>query len=685
MKGLIVFGIGMAGLFFAAVGFAAQPAAVRQPVMMDTVVVTARKADEILETGDVDKEITPVMTTTIQRKDFEGKTESLAEIIEKEAGVQVRQSGGLGSFSSVSLRGSSSDQVLVFMDGILLNDASGGGVDLSTISLSDVAAIDIYRGATPINFGYAGIGGAVNIRTLRAEKGLKASASAAYGSFNSHKFNGLINHKPGLLDYLISADYLASDNDFEILNDNGTEWNPDDDRTEKRNNAQVEQVNVLAKAGYDASDTLRLDLMNQFFTKDQGIPSWNNSPLTETTLDTIRNITTAKLTADDLTAAHLNTSTQFAYTWKEEEYDDRGGHIGLEEQHNTYTTGRFNADLFVEWVGDWQDLIGTANFFHETYESEDHLDKSNPGDSRRNSISLGLQDSIFLFDESLIVTPAARYTWIEDKLGADTSIWGTTLAEQNRSDNYLTPQIGVVYGPLDWLKLKSNLAKYVRQPSFFELFGDRGLFVGNPDLKEERGINFDIGAQGQWMIPVDWLQRLTVSAAYFHNDADDLITRVYDARGIGKSVNVPGVLIQGIETSATAEFLDYFRAVVNYTYQNSKNESDIKAFDGKQLPGRFENSFLGRLETRYSGFTVFGEYVKETGIYYDTANLLPAADKSEFNAGISYTRGPWALKLEGKNLTDEMYEDFNGFPIPGRSFYASVKYTFEIKSDTQKE
>ena len=669
----------MVSLFVAAVGFAAEQETSEPPVMLDAVVVTARKMDEPLRTGDVDKEITPVMTTTIRREAFEGKTENIAEIIEKEVGVQVRQSGGLGSFSSVSLRGSSSDQVLVFMDGILLNDASGGGVDLSTIALSDVAAIDIYRGATPINFGSSGIGGAVNIRTLRSKKGLNASASGGYGSFNSRKFNGFINHKPGRFDYLISADYLASDNDFEILNDNGTQWNPNDDRVENRNNAQVEQANLLGKAGYDASDTLRLDLVNQFFVKDQGIPSWNNSPLTRSTLDTIRNITTVKLTADDLTAAHLNTNTRLSYTWKEEEYDDRGGHIGLGQQHNTYTTDRFDADMFVEWTGDRQNLIGTVNLLHETYESEDHLGKSNPRDSRRDTFSLGLQDSIFLFDDSLIVTPAARYNWIEDTLSAGTSIWDMPLGQENRSDNYLTPQIGLVYGPLTWLKLKSNLAKYVRQPSFFELFGDRGLFVGNPDLKEERGINFDIGAECQWAAPVDWFQRLSLNAAYFHNDVEDLITRVYDARGIGKSVNMSGALIRGVELSGTAEFLDRFRAVANFTHQDPKNESDINAFDGKRLPGRFENSLLGRLEARYAGVTVYGEYVMETGLYYDAANLLPAADKKEVNAGISWAVGSWMFRLEGKNLADEWYEDFNGFPLPGRSFYASVKYTFSTQ------
>lgn len=649
---------------------------------LDTVVVTAQKIEAPVQTGDVDKEITPVMSTTIQREEFEGKTENIAEIIEKEVGVQVRQSGGLGAYSETSLRGATSNQVLVYMDGILLNDASGGGVDLSTISLSDVAAIDIYRGATPINFGYAGIGGAVNIRTMRTQKGLKASASAGYGSFNTWKTSGLVNHKPGRFDYLISADHLSSDNDFKITYDNETSWNPDDDRHEKRNNAQVAQVNVLAKGGFDASDTVRLDLMNQYFSKENGLPNWNNSSQASTTMTTTRNIATAKLIADNLTAAQLDTSTQLSYTWKEEEYDDRGGHVGLGRQHNTYTTDRINAEGFVEWLGDRQDLIGTFNYLHETYSGEDHLIAVDSEESKRDSISLGMQDSFFLFDESLILTPTLRYTWLNDELNGDTD---ASSEERHRRHDYATPQIGFVYGPLEWLKFRSNWGQYVRQPSFFELYGDRGIFTGNPDLKEEKGVNFDIGVEGQWMMPTKWLQRFSISAAYFRNDVEDLIAVIYDSRGIGKSVNVEGALIQGVETNAIAEFWNLFRASVNYTYQDGKVESDRSFSDGNQPPGVFKHSILSRLEATYAGFTLYGGYNYESGKYYDTANLLPAAKKREFNMGISWLFGPWLLSLEGKNLTDEKYEDLNGYPLPGSSFYASVKYTFEAPPEQTKE
>ena len=150
-------------------------------------------------------------------------------------------------------------------------------------------------GVTPVNFNKASIGGVVNIRTLRAKKGLNASATLGYGSFNTRQASAFVNHKPGDWDYLVSASYLASDNDFEYLYDNHTEYNPSDDKWVKRNNAQFDQENVLAKVGYDFNDDMRIDFLNQWFNKDQGLPTWNNSAKADASLKTERNITSLAL------------------------------------------------------------------------------------------------------------------------------------------------------------------------------------------------------------------------------------------------------------------------------------------------------------------------------------------------------------------------------------------------------
>ena len=63
-------------------------------------------------------------------------------------------------------------------------------------------------------------------------------------------------------------------------------------------------------------------------------------------------------------------------------------------------------------------------------------------------------------------------------------------------------------------------------------------------------------------------------------------------------------------------------------------------------------------------------------MYYDTANLLKAEDKKEINACVSWLFRSFLFRLEAKNITDNHYEDFNGYPLPGRAGFFTVKHSF---------
>ena len=646
----------------------------RDPVTLDAVVVTAEKTEESFQTGDVDKGMTSGFVSEIRRDQFEGKMEDLSEVIEKEAGIQVRRSGGLGSFSTVSLRGASSDQVMIYLDGILLNDASGGGIDLSNISLSDVESVDIYRGITPINFGKASIGGAVNINTLRAKKSFNASLTSGYGSFNTRQFSGFISHKPDKKDYVLSFDYRDSDNDFDILNDNQTTWNTADDKWQKRNNAQFDQKNLFARFGYDLTDDKRIILNHQYFSKDQGLPAWNNSEI-DTSLDTEKNTTTLKFIADDISPYHLNMSILLDYMQKQEEYDDSGGHVGLGEQHSKYNNDKYGASFFLEHMLDGNVLNFKLDIHHESYDVEEFLSKRNPNDSTRDTFSFGIQDSLNLFQERLIISPGLRYTIIDDQLESGISVYGLPLEGRSRDEDYINPQIGVKFRLLNWLTLKANAAEYTREPSFFELFGDRGFFVGNEELDAEKGINFDAGFEINRQISSRWIQRFSFKAAYFVSDVDDLITPTFDSRGIGKYVNISSSLIRGVETGIDLDFLGCFRLTANGTWQEPEIESQDLYSREEKLPGRFETSCRWRIEATHKGLKIYYENIIQQDMYYDTANLLKAEDRNESNIGVSWLFKSFLFQFEARNIGDDLYEDFNGYPLPGRSFYFSVKYS----------
>jgi outer membrane receptor for ferrienterochelin and colicin len=72
----------------------------------------------------------PSFVTVIKNEELDKRFNDIPEVLEKSVGVRIKKSGGLGDFSTISIRGSSSEQVLIYLDGILLNESQGGGVNL---------------------------------------------------------------------------------------------------------------------------------------------------------------------------------------------------------------------------------------------------------------------------------------------------------------------------------------------------------------------------------------------------------------------------------------------------------------------------------------------------------------------------------------------------------------------------
>ena len=658
-------------------------AGAKEPLVLDDVVVKADRVADDFRTGDVDTEQLTSFSSVINLDDVDPGISNLGALLAKEVGVQVRNSGGIGGYSQVSLRGASGDQVFVYLDGVLLNDASGGGVDLNQIPLNDIAAIEIYRGISPVNFARAGLGGVINIRTKRSAAGTSGTVGFGLGSFSSKRLSGSLNHKTeNNFDLLALGEYLSSDNDFKFLNNNGTDWNPDDDRRERRNNNEFFRRSAMLKAGHDFSDDVRFELSDQYLNQDRRLPAWNNTPAANTHFKTERHQVVARLQTDDLTGIHMNLATQVFYGWKEELYDDSQSVIGLGRQRERYNTEKYGSSVFAEWPTEFQIISANFEAGRETYEAKDLLHSRPRGDSRRNYISAAVQDSIYLFSQRLLLTPACHYQWYDDKLESVTNDNGHKVPGSDRSHDDLSPSLGARYKLWGPFSVRANVAKYSREPSFYELFGDRGLTIGNPDLKAEEGDNYDLGLICSWSTPWSWLSHVEFESVYFYSKIDNLITRIFDARGVGKSANISAARISGLETRVAFDLGPYFRLSGNATWQDTENRGDIPAFQDMNLPGRWRRSYLARLESTYRWFHSYIEYQHESGMYYDAANLLPAASKNLVNFGLTMTMplsadvGELVFDFELKNLTGDEYQDFNGYPMPEQEMYFNVAYHF---------
>ena len=89
--------------------------------------------------------------------------QNIAEVLQDVPGLFIKDYGGVSGLKTISLRGASTEQVLILMDGQRLNNAQNGQVDLGLISVQGVERIEVVRGANSALYGADAVGGVVNI------------------------------------------------------------------------------------------------------------------------------------------------------------------------------------------------------------------------------------------------------------------------------------------------------------------------------------------------------------------------------------------------------------------------------------------------------------------------------------------------------------------------------------------
>ncbi len=640
--------------------------ALGQVVLPDLVVTAAPEAAQ--RTGDVLLEEATGDATRIPRVRFDGRMTDLGEVLAAQAGVQIRRTGGLGSYSTATLRGASAQQVQILLDGLPLNGAYSGIANLGEIPLGQVRDVTIYRGTVPVQYARGGLGGAVDIRTLRAGEAPRTEFSAGGGSFGTGRGTLLHLGRHGSADVLLSGEYFHTDNDFPFVNDHGTRFNAADDFVDRRHNVWIDQGAGLFKLGRDLDAQRRFDVLFQVLLRDEGLPSRDNSPLTRASLATRDLNGQLRLTADGLAGGLWNTTARLFVGRRNERFDDRQSQIGLAPQRTDDTTWRYGLQAFAERLGVSTTWSTNLQLTRERYDSEDLLRVRSGLAARRWSLDAGTQLAWFTLDERLLVAPAARVLWLNDE----------ATGGEGRSQAWLMPQLGLRLALTERGALRANAAWYARPPAFFERFGDRGFVIGNPRIEAETGTNLDLGVrwQGEGSGRLhEWQLGLTG----FYSDVQDLIAFIYDARGVGRAVNIGRAEILGLEAEARAALETGTRFSLNLTWQDARNRTPVAAFDGKRLPGRYRTTINLEVMQRVERFQFTYRLRYAEGLFYDRPNLLPADTVLRHDLGVTARLGAWRLRLQVENLTDTNFQQFNGFPTPGRAWYATLTYRHSTK------
>ncbi len=626
-----------------------------RPLLLQGMTVAARHRDETPTAAFV--EYIPV---------DEHRPTSLPQLLERAAGVQVRHQGGLGSFSTASIRGSTAEQVLVFVDGVPLNQALGGGVDLGSLLVGGVDRVEVYRGAVPGRFGGNSLGGVVNLHTRAPSSRPRWALTGMAGSFGTWQASlGLSGPWRGG-QYLGLVEGTGSQNNFSFLDDNGTPYNPRDDEETSRRNSDYTALRTLLKAERPwgsqqvrASHTLDL--------RHQGIPGIGNFQARQVRFDGWQDLSQIELSGP--AGGSSGYEIALYHSIEQDTYKDLRGEVGTGVQHHRNTTQGLGAQGALHLLKGAGGVVSLSSRIRAERFSPHNLFRPTtqlPA-SRRYSALLGAEGELALGRLRLMAGGQAE--GIGDVLAQS---GGLTLLEGRsgrKSSALLSGQFAAELQVAGEVVVQGHLGRYQRPPSFYELFGDRGAVIGNTDLRRERGIHWDGGLTYAPAAPRS-LRRLEL--AYYRKHTRDLIRFVQNSQQVSRPHNIGRALVRGFEVRAELG-AGSARMQSNYTYQKALNHSPFPFETGRDLPNAPRHSLDLNGELGVGRAVLYHELNGESRQYLDRANLRSVAGRLLHTSGLRLRLGGGLeATAEVRNLGDDQVEDLWGYPLPGRSFFFTL-------------
>ncbi len=639
---------------------------------------------------------TPSFVDVFNTSESSQKVNSVSDILAERVGVQVKRYGGLGSYSTLPMKGVNASTVTIFLDGIPLNDAKYGEINLEDLPIDNLDRIEVYKGTTPGRFGVSGITGVVNLVTKKSGEHCTHTVAVSYGSYNTLRMNVSRSERIKNFDYLIYANRKSTDGDYEFLDDNGTPLRDlkDDSWTKRKNNKHV-AYNLTGKAGYTMGK-FRFFIMNDYFRKDQGMPGMYNNSAKYINFETVRNILNLGVEVNSLWGGRWNAKFNMYYATREDHFNNiKGEEIGV--RGGTETLAFFDSlgfdftqDFDLSQYGHSINLL--LSFQMELYNRDDknvftyYETKSAPQQFRDRYIVV-LEDNMNFLDGRFQILPQIRFEFWGQQLQTGDSRFGETkiIMGDASTSNHIGFQGGIKYFPGDAREfyLKGNVFNGFRPPSFSELFGERGYIVGNANLQSEESLNRDIGFGWQIFYKNAWLNMILFEFSYFHNEVYDLIIFMHNSQWTVKAQNIAATDIKGYQFIMGTQFFDHVKLNGNYTFQEAKDDGLIPYYKGKYLPYRPLNEFTfsGKLYTDMMSLTYRMTYIGSN--FRDKANsgFYFVRHRHIHNVAFEYyfiKTDNYILKLNGevKNILQNRISDVVGYPLPGRSYYVSLSGKF---------
>jgi len=426
----------------------------------------------------------------ISREDIElSVAEDLFELLRLQPGIDIVRSGGAGSQTSIFMRGSNSNHVLVLIDGVRVSSANTGGYVWEQLPLNQVERVEIVRGPRGSLYGSDSIGGVIQIFTRSSPE---PYARITGGSYGTTEIEGGLGYEGETTQISVNAGYRHAEG-FSAQNSDGYSYDPDDDGYENTNLG----IRGSTLAGYGSWEYSFLALKSES-EFDQGVSETNQG------------------------IASVGLHGNFSPHW---DYQLLGGYTRekLSSDFEYFTTG-FKSR---RWEFSWQNqyspgkngkLSFGADYYQENGKSPDSWDES-----RNNA---GFFASYDYFLERLHVQAGGRYD------------------DNSRFGGQFTGQLALGYDIGAAWQVLASYGSAFRGPNLNEQFspGFGGLFPGNPDLDPESSQSGELGLRWQ----SENMGTLSVSA--YRTDVKDMISFTGE---LYQAINIDKARLEGLELDYT--------------------------------------------------------------------------------------------------------------------------------------
>lgn len=205
---------------------------------LEPIVVTASRIAEPL--SNVVGDVTVISNEQLQRE----TSPSLTNLFARTPGLQVYDSGGPQTVSGVFVRGASTTQTSVMVNGLRINNSLDGSIAWNTLNPAIFDHVEIVRGSASGLYGSSAMGGVINLVTTPTQDGpreMKFTANLGGGSHGTFRTNASISGATENVDYFLAGSYANSDG-FNATNKDNIYYNKDKDG--------YEQANIIGSLGY---------------------------------------------------------------------------------------------------------------------------------------------------------------------------------------------------------------------------------------------------------------------------------------------------------------------------------------------------------------------------------------------------------------------------------------------------